>query len=212
MDYPVISADSHITEAPGTYVDYIDAKFKDRAPRIESLDNGDVFVIDGMDRPIHLGLVAAAGKKPEEITTDGVRFEELHRSGWDPKARMADQDKDGVAAEIIYPTVGMMLCNHKDFDYKQACFDAYNRWISEYCSENPARLLGCGQTAIASPEPPLRTRLGRADHHVQARCPRSRRRARIPAQEDVRNRQGVSYTHWILTLSSMIGLQCRYNH
>ena len=152
MDYPVISADSHITEAPNTYIDYIDAKFRDRAPRIESLGDGDVFIIDGMDRPIQLGLVAAAGKKPEEITTGGVKFEELHRSGWDPKARIADQEKDGVSAEIIYPTVGMMLCNHKDFDYKQACFDAYNRWIAEYCSENPNRLLGCGQTAVSSPE------------------------------------------------------------
>ena len=152
MDYPVISADSHITEAPNTYIDYIDAKFRDRAPRIESSGNGDVFIIDGMDRPIQLGLVAAAGRKPEEITAGGVKFEELHRSGWDPKARMADQEKDGVSAEIIYPTVGMMLCNHKDFDYKQACFDAYNRWIAEYCSENPNRLLGCGQTAVSSPE------------------------------------------------------------
>ena len=87
MDYPVISADSHITEAPNTYIDYIDAKFRDRAPRIESLGNGDVFIIDGMDRPIHLGLVAAAGKKPEEITTGGVKFEELHRSGWDPQSQ-----------------------------------------------------------------------------------------------------------------------------
>ena len=38
--------------------------------------------------------------------------------------------RDGVAAEIIYPTVGMILCNHTDLDYKQACFEAYNRWIA----------------------------------------------------------------------------------
>jgi len=57
-----------------------------------------------------------------------------------------------VAAEIIYPTVGMMLCNHPDFDYKKACFEAYNRWIAQYCGEYPERLLGCGQTAMRSPE------------------------------------------------------------
>ena len=67
----------------------------------------------------------------------GVKFDELHRGGWDPEARIADQDRDGVAAEIIYPTVGMSLCNHRDFDYKKACFDAYNRWIAEYCSAYP---------------------------------------------------------------------------
>jgi predicted TIM-barrel fold metal-dependent hydrolase len=56
-----------------------------------------------------------------------------------------------VAAEVIYPTVGMMLCNHRDADYKHACFQAYNRWIVEYCSFDPARLLGVGQTAMRSP-------------------------------------------------------------
>jgi predicted TIM-barrel fold metal-dependent hydrolase len=152
MNYPVISADSHITEHPDTYTAYIDRAFRDRAPHIVSTsDRGDVFVIDGMDRPIALGLVAAAGKKPEEITEAGVTFEELHRGGWDPVARLADQDRDGVSAEIIYPTVGMMLCNHKDFDYKKACFDAYNRWIAQYCSSQPLRLLGCGQTAMRTP-------------------------------------------------------------
>jgi predicted TIM-barrel fold metal-dependent hydrolase len=150
---PIISADSHITEPPDTYSARIDKKFKDRAPHIVRNDQlGDVFVIDGLDTPIPMGLVAAAGKPPEEIRVSGVLFEELHRSGWDPQARLADQDRDGVAGEIIYPTVGMLLCNHPDFDYKKACFDAYNLWIAEYCGAHPERLFGCGQTAVRSPD------------------------------------------------------------
>ena len=153
MQYPIISADSHITEHPDTYRAYIDSAWRDKAPTmIDGGERGDVYVIDGMERTIPMGLVAAAGKAPEEITMEGVRFAELHRGGWDPEARLADQARDGVAAEIIYPTVGMVLCNHKDFDYKKACFDAYNRWITEYCSHAPSRLLGCGQTAMRSPE------------------------------------------------------------
>ncbi len=153
MDFPIISADSHITEAPNTYLDYIDPVWRDKAPRmIDGGEKGDLFVIDGMDRPIAMGLVAAAGKPAEQLSMTGVRFEELHRGGWDPDARLADQDRDGVAAEIIYPTVGMMLCNHPDFAYKKACFDAYNRWIAEYCAAHPARLLGCGQTALRTVE------------------------------------------------------------
>ena len=153
MDLPVISADSHITEPPNTYLDYIDPAWRDKAPRMTYVEEiGDVFVVDGMPRPVPMGLVAAAGKPPEEIRITGVRFEEMHRGGWDPDARLADQAQDGVAAEIIYPTVGMVLCNHPDFDYKKACFDAYNRWIADYCSAHPKRLLGCGQTAMRSPE------------------------------------------------------------
>ncbi|MEO6570294.1 MAG: amidohydrolase family protein [Ilumatobacteraceae bacterium] len=149
FDFPVISADSHITEPPDCYTAHIDPAFRDRAPHMVRDDvRGDVFVIPGLGRPIAMGLVAGAGKPAEELTIAGVTFDELHRSGWDASARLADQDLDGVSAEIIYPTVGMMICNHDDNEYKRACFEAYNRWIVEYCSESPERLLGCGQTAL----------------------------------------------------------------
>ena len=76
---------------------------------------------------------------PKDIRIGGARFDDLHRGGWDPTGRLADQDKDGVAAEVIYPSVGMLLCNHPDFDYKKACFDAYNRWL-----QNTARTIPSG--------------------------------------------------------------------
>ena len=66
--------------------------------------------------------------------------------------RIQEQIQDGIAAEIIYPSVGMMLCNHPDLAYKKACFDAYNDWIAEWCSSSPDRLLGLGQTAMRTPE------------------------------------------------------------
>ena len=116
-----ISADSHITEPPNCYTDFIDREFRDRAPVVKRIEGiGDAFVVDGMGSPIPMGLVAAAGKDPSKITTDGVSFDELWRSGWDAKFRVADQDKDGIAAEFIYPTVGMVICNHPDIDYKKA--------------------------------------------------------------------------------------------
>ena len=151
MSKPIISSDSHITEPPGTYIDRIDKKYRDMAPRlVRDEKKGDLFVIDGLKHPVPMGLVAAAGKKAEELTAFGVKFEDLHRGGWDPDARLADQDRDGVAAEVIYPTVGMLLCNHRDYDYKKACFDAYNEWIAEYCAAHPDRLIGTGQTAMRS--------------------------------------------------------------
>jgi predicted TIM-barrel fold metal-dependent hydrolase len=157
MAKPIISADSHITEPPNTYIDRIDARYRDRAPRIvHDPKRGDLFVIEGLPKQVPMGLVAAAGKRPEELSMFGPRFEDLHRGGWDPHARLADQDRDGVAAEILYPTVGMMLCNHPDFDYKHACFTAYNDWIAEYMSAHPDRLLGVGQTSMRSVEDGIR--------------------------------------------------------
>jgi uncharacterized protein len=153
MAKTIISADSHITEPPSCYIDHIDPKYRETAPKIVRDEaKGDVFVIHGMKKPLGIALAAAAGKSPEDLKMYGATFESLHRGGWDPEARLADQDRDGVSAEVIYPTVGMLLCNHQDFDYKKACFDAYNRWMAAYSGAHPDRLIGLGQTAMRSVE------------------------------------------------------------
>lgn len=157
MTKPIISADSHITEPPDCYVSRIDARFRDRAPHVvHDPKRGDLFVIDGLDKTIPIGLIAGAGKRADELAMFGSRFEDLHRGGWDPNVRLADQDRDGVAAEILYPTVGMLMCNHPDFDFKHACFEAYNTWIAEYAGAYPDRLLGIGQTAMRSVDDGIR--------------------------------------------------------
>jgi len=153
MTKSAISADSHITEPPTLYIDYIDPKYRDSAPRVvDDPDKGQIYVIDGMRDTIPMSLAAAAGKDPSTLSTRGAKFEDLHRGGWDPKARAADQDRDGVAAEIIYPSVGMVLCNHPDMDYKHACFEAYNRWLKEFCDGLPNRLFGMPQIVMETPE------------------------------------------------------------
>jgi predicted TIM-barrel fold metal-dependent hydrolase len=154
VDLKAISADSHITEPANCYVDYIETRYRERAPRMVADprpgESGDVFVIEGFSEPLALGLVAAAGKDPKTLKIGGTAFSELHRGGWDPRARIADQDRDGILAEMIYPTIGMMLCGHPDGDYKQACMWAYNRWLEEYVGAAPERLHGLGMTAVRS--------------------------------------------------------------
>ena len=87
----------------------------ERAPHVVHKEGmGDIYVVEGMKTPVPMGLIAAAGIDPKDIRIGGARFDDLHRGGWDPTERLADQDKDGVAAEVIYPSVGMLLCNHPD--------------------------------------------------------------------------------------------------
>ena len=146
-----ISADSHIVEAHDTYRGFIDSKYRADAPHIERDAKGnDVYVIPGMTDIIPLGLVAGAGVPSKDLASrhEGSKFEDLHRSGWDPTYRIEDQDRDGIAGEVLYASVGMVLCNHPDFEYKDACFHAYNRWLQEYCGGAPSRLFGLAQTAV----------------------------------------------------------------
>ena len=114
---------------------------------------GAVMDIDNGRSRIPYGMIAAAGRPAEKINPFiHVGWDELHPGGWDPAARLTEQDRDGVSAEILYPSVGMLLCNHPDADYKKACFDAYNLWIAEFQSHAPDRLIGLGQTALRSVE------------------------------------------------------------
>ncbi len=148
-----ISADSHITEPPDCYTKFIDPAWRTRAPHVVRDANGsDIYVVEGLTTKIAMGLIAAAGKPAEELTMGGATYETMHRGGWDAKARLADQDRDGVAAELVYASVGMLLCGHPDLDYKNACFHAYNRWLQGFCADAPTRVFGLGQTALRTPE------------------------------------------------------------
>ena len=150
FDYGLVSADSHVTEPPDCYDTYIDPAYRDRAPHIVHDDQrGDVYVIPGLDTmSVPMGLVAAAGEESHQMTFNGRDFEDWHRSGWDPAHRIADQDRDGVVAEMLFATVGMPLCGHPDLDYRRACMEAYNRWLVDYCSFAPDRLYGAGLAAV----------------------------------------------------------------
>jgi predicted TIM-barrel fold metal-dependent hydrolase len=114
---------------------------------------GAVMDIDNGRSRVPYGMVAAAGRPADQISPwQFVPWEELHPGGWDPRARLEEQDRDGVYAEVLYQSVGMLLCNHPDVDYKKACFDAYNLWIAEFESHDRRRIIGLGQTALRSVE------------------------------------------------------------
>ena len=86
MQKPIISADSHITEPAGTYVDRIDHKYKDTAPhmvRDEKL--GDVFIVKDFPRPVTYRACRRGRTNAEELAICGAKFEDLHRGGWDPE-------------------------------------------------------------------------------------------------------------------------------
>jgi predicted TIM-barrel fold metal-dependent hydrolase len=142
--YRLISGDSHINEPPNLWLDRVPAKFKDRAPRMEKFDGGDAWVMEGAESPINFGANSNAGLPPEE-RPQWLPWERVRPGGYDPKARLGEQDQDGVDAEIMYPTprISRQIFWHTgDTEFHLACIRAYNDWLSEYCSYAPERLWG----------------------------------------------------------------------
>jgi predicted TIM-barrel fold metal-dependent hydrolase len=93
---------------------------------------------------------AGSGGRAPSQAMGPMTFADTPRGGWQAAARLEAQDRDGVIAEVLYPTLGMVLCNHPDSAFQSACFRAYNRWLAELVADAPTRLFGIGQTALTS--------------------------------------------------------------
>src|SRR5215212_9693356 len=140
----VLSSDSHVFEPPDLWQTRIDAAFRDRAPRIERIDGTDQIIVEADQILSGIGLISNAGARfdaPETISAQG-RFEDVHRGGYDPEQHLKDMELDGVAGEVLYPSQGLFYFKVADTKLMSAIFRAYNDWLAEFCSTDPARLKG----------------------------------------------------------------------
>ena len=62
----------------------------------------------------------------------------------DPAERIKDQDRDNVAAEVIYSSTGMPLFSLADAAFRATCFRAFNDWDTDYCQYDLKRLIPLG--------------------------------------------------------------------
>jgi len=141
--YDLIDADTHVNEPPDLWRDRVPAKFKDRAPRHESFDEGDAWVLDGVADPINYGLNSCAGMDPEMVQ-GWIRWEDVRPGGYDPKARVAEMDQDRVDAQLLFPTprLSFSMFAQQDPEFHEVLIRAYNDWLAEYCAYAPDRFGG----------------------------------------------------------------------
>jgi predicted TIM-barrel fold metal-dependent hydrolase len=84
-----------------------------------------------------------AGKSTAELVADRTKgFEIAPKSVWDPAARLAEQDVDGVGAEVLHASMGMFLFDLADRELREACIRVYNDFVAEYVSYDRRRLAG----------------------------------------------------------------------
>jgi len=148
----IIDADGHVLEPANLWQEYIDPKFREKAPRLIELDNGaeqfwfcdEYSAGNGITK---LGLAGAMGARDGEVdavASLGQSYAEGHPGGFDPHARIPDMDKELLDAAFLYPTMGLFLDTVRDPDQANANARAYNRWLADYCSAYPERLFGVG--------------------------------------------------------------------
>ena len=150
----LISADSHVMEPANFWVERLDHKFKDRAPRVVPRPDGAGFVMVAPDiAPFPVAAVFATGLSGEALKEHMKKgYEAARPGGWDPSERLKDQDIDGVEAEVLYTSLGLPLFGLRDGALQCACFRVYNDWLVEFCSYNPKRLIGNALISLADIE------------------------------------------------------------
>ena len=77
------------------------------------------------------------------------RLDDRRAGAWDPAERVKDMDIDGVDAEVLY--IGGPLMS-ADPALRLNSVRGYNRWLSDYASYAPGRLLGVAAIPIDTPD------------------------------------------------------------
>jgi predicted TIM-barrel fold metal-dependent hydrolase len=144
IDYPIIDADAHVYEPPSVWQERVTARLRERAPQVVRTDEGDVWSFDGGERLRPVGLMAAAGASYLDFRPAGLTYDTIRRGFFEPAARLADMDADGIHAQLLYPSVceegARMFGDERDLQL--ACVRAYNQWLVEFCAEGRGRLFG----------------------------------------------------------------------
>ncbi|RSN64336.1 amidohydrolase family protein [Actinomadura sp. WAC 06369] len=182
----LLSTDDHLIEPPHVWTDRLPERYREEGPRIVDLprENGgppsEVWRYEGRLYP-NIGLNAVAGKSPEEYGIDPTRYDEMIPGCYDPRARLADMDVDGVWGAMCFPSfprfAGTVFLEGEDRELAHLCVRAWNDYVlDEWCAAAPDRFIplvilplwdvdlcvaeigrcaGKGAKAIAFPENPV---------------------------------------------------------
>jgi uncharacterized protein len=153
MDYRVISADDHIDlrfMPADLWTSRLPADLRERGPRVVDGDKGPNWVCDGLTWGPWGAYTAAQGSGAMWAIEAGGSLREGELRPTTAELRLADLDRDGVDATIMYgPTDPFIV---EDVDLRREVYRAYNDWLLEFQSAELERLIGAAQLPLDDPE------------------------------------------------------------
>jgi hypothetical protein len=161
----LISVDDHVVEPADVWTSRLPQKYKDKGPRVVIEPQGKIKMVRGAWQEVpgdgekmaawwHYEdhryqikqLIACPGLKPEEVSSQGVTYDDIAPGCYQPKARVADMDKNHIEASLCFPNYprfcGQLFSERKDLELGKLCVEAYNDWmIEEWCGDSDGRLI-----------------------------------------------------------------------
>ena len=156
-DLVLVSVDDHIIEPREMFDEHIPERYRDRAPRVLTDDDGSEYWLFEDERAAYMGLNAVAGCPPEEYGLNPTRYDQMRKGCYDVDERVRDMNANGVLGSLNFPTFphfcGQLFARQQDKDLSLAVVRAYNDWhIDEWCGAYPGRFIPCGITPYWDPD------------------------------------------------------------
>jgi predicted TIM-barrel fold metal-dependent hydrolase len=137
--HSIISCDDHMDISvlpPDLWSARLPARLREAGPHARETPKGRFWMIG--DTPVwRSGGVDP--RLPNAIVRAGIEDDGYRPSN--PLLRLADMDRDGVEASVIYgPITGLTPAAMRDAELRHACYRAYNDWAAEFNATDPRRL------------------------------------------------------------------------
>ncbi len=135
----VIDGDGHVLEPRSAWAALPEA----HRPEIRTDERGlDHVVIAGTT--VFFARLGQMGRPGTDVGEEvgPVPLEEALPGAFDPVARLADMNAEGIDEVVLYPTIGLGFWGVQDPAAAVAVCRAYNDWLAGYCAAAPDRLHG----------------------------------------------------------------------
>jgi predicted TIM-barrel fold metal-dependent hydrolase len=150
----IIDSDGHVQEPADLRDRFIDKEYYDWRPQIDpaATDNG----LTVLGRAMVRAFVAEPGDDFRRVMVKrwNEQFADQFSHGFTSESYIAALDLEGIDKMVLYPGRGLYAASIEDMDggLSSAICRAYNRWLAEFCSIDPTRLIGVALVALHDAE------------------------------------------------------------
>jgi len=149
-DHLVIDADGHVMEPWYLWDQYLDPEFRGLAPQLAPDAPG----VTGQGRSLPRWRLTTTGAA--YAAQIAKHYEDIGVSvdGLSAQQQLHAMDTEGIDVMVLYPTrgLGITAFEHMDGRLSSALCRAYNRWLRDFCSADPERLIGVAVVALHDPD------------------------------------------------------------
>lgn len=167
--FRILDVDRHVMEPMAMWTDYLPAQLREHAPRLTPMGPaGDTMVARLRRLGEHALLptphaLSVAGEPIMHNVSEaayietglvGERRRGLLSAAETPRGHLAEMDATGVDVAVMLPTFAPFLVYNDAIspDLSRAYARAYNRWLCDFCSAAPKRLVSAALLSRHDPE------------------------------------------------------------